>query len=137
MSKPQKIKFVKKFQRESRTPFNDSSTSLWLANIMSKPNEELLLDYSRYIYVHRDECGRIVGISISKSMVADHPNVDSQYLTGDLMFAMLLFYIDEIEKFIEHCWNPGEFESFHLLPVDLYLDQCRWRWNSIVVRSEI
>lgn len=137
MSQKQNLKFVKKFQRESKSPFDDASTALWLANIISKPDEELKLDYSRYLYVHRDEYGRIVGISISNSMVADHPNIDSQYLTGDLMYAMLLFYIDEIEKFIDHCWNPDEFESFHLLPVDLYLDQCRWRWNSIVVRSDI
>lgn len=137
MSQNKQTKFVKKLQRESKSPFNDSSTALWLANIVSKADEELILNYSRYIYIHRDDCGRIVGISISKSMVAEHSNVQSQYLTGNLMYAILLYYIEEIQTFIEYCWRPGEFESFHLLPVDLYLEQFRWRWEEVALESDI
>lgn len=135
MSQKQQIKFVKKLQRESKSPFNDSSTSLWLANIVSKPDEELELNYSRYIYAHRDDCGRIVGISISKSMVAEHPNINTQYLTGDLMYGILIFYINEIQSFCE-LW-ADEFEMFHLLPPDDYFEAASWRWNAIVVKSDL
>ncbi|WP_105212989.1 MULTISPECIES: hypothetical protein [unclassified Pseudoalteromonas] len=127
------IQFVKKYSRESKSPFDDASTSLWLANVVSEPDEALTLDYSRYIYAHRDACGRIIGISISKSMVAEHPDIDSQYLSGVPMLAVLLFYIDEIEAFCEH-W-ADEFESFFLLPPDLFFEIAQWRWNAIVVND--
>ena len=133
MSLNQQIKFVKKLQRESKSPFNDSSTALWLANIVSKPGEELALNYSRYIYAHRDDCGRIVGVSISKSMVADHPNINTQYLTGDLMYGILIFYINEIQSFCE-LW-ADEFEKYFWLPPDDHFEAASWRWKSSVVKS--
>lgn len=135
MSQNQQIKFVKKLQRESKSPFNHSSTALWLANIVSKPDEELTLNYSRYIYAHRDDCGRIVGISISKSMVAEHSYINSQYLTGELMYGILIFYINEIQSFCE-LW-ADEFEMFHLLAPKEFFGVAKIRWSSIVVKRDL
>ena len=130
MSDIKPIQFVKKLTRKSKAPFPTASTSLWLANVVGGSGDELRLDYSRYLYVHRDDVGKITGISISKGMVDDHPNIDSQYLTGDLMLATLLFYIGEIEVFCEH-WSD-EFEQFFLLPPDDYFEAASWRWNALI-----
>jgi len=134
MSDIKPTQFVKKLTRKSKAPFPTTSTNLWLANVTSKEGSELTLDYSRYIYLHRDDVGKVTGISISKSMVEDHPNVGSQYLTGDLMYAILLFYIDEIEAFCSH-WSD-EFEQLFMLPPDDYFEAASWRWNALVGKSK-
>ena len=134
MSQNQQIKFVKQLIRASKAPFETISTSLWLANVISADGEPLVLDYSRYLYIHRDAVGKITGISISKAMVGDHPNVHSQYIEyGDLMFGILIFYIEEIENFCQ-LW-ASEFEKYFLLSPDDYFEAASWRWNSIVVKS--
>lgn len=58
MSNNTTIQFVKKYTRESKSLFCDASTSLLLANITSKPDEPLTVDYSRYIYLHRNNFDR-------------------------------------------------------------------------------
>lgn len=134
MSQNQQIKFVKQLTRASKAPFETISTSLWLANVISADGEPLVLDYSRYLYIHRDAVGKITGISISKAMVDDHPNVHSQYIEyGDLMLGILIFYIEEIENFCQ-LW-ANEFEKYFLLPPGDYFEAASWRWNSIVVKS--
>ena len=134
MSQNQQIKFVKQLTRASKAPFETISTSLWLANVISADGEALVLDYSRYLYIHRDAVGMITGISISKAMVGDHPNVHSQYIEySDLMFGILIFYIEEIENFCQ-LW-ASEFEKYFLLPPDDYFEAASWRWNSIFIKS--
>jgi hypothetical protein len=135
MSSKTAVQFVKKYTRESKSPFCDASTSLLLANVTSEPDDALTVDYSRYIYLHRDDIGKVVGISISKNIQAEHSNIESQYLTGVKMYELLLFYIDEIEIFCEY-WSD-EFESFFLLPPDDFFESARWRWNAIVVNNDI
>ncbi|MCK8134696.1 hypothetical protein [Pseudoalteromonas sp. 2CM28B] len=136
MSQNQQIKFVKQLTRASKAPFETISTSLWLANVISADGEPLILDYSRYLYIHRDAVGKITGISISKTMVGDHLNVHSQYIEyGDLMFGILIFYIEEIESFCQ-LW-ANEFEKYFLLPPDDYFEAASWRWNSIVKSTEV
>jgi len=134
MSQIKSVQFVKKYTRESKSPWDDSSTMLWLANVASEYHENLVLDYSRYIYVHRNDVGQIVGISISKKMQLDHPNINSRYLSGKEMITFLLFYIDEIQQFCE-LW-ADEFEQHFLLPPSDYFEAVCWRWNSIAVRSD-
>ena len=61
-----KLQIVRKYTRESKSPFQDASTSLWLASITNE--DRLELDFSQYIYVHRDDVGKVVGVSVSKSI---------------------------------------------------------------------
>lgn len=130
-----KIQFVKKLTRASKAPFETVTTHLWLANVTSDEGEPLSLNYSRYLYVHYDLAGKVIGISISKSMVNDHPNIYSQYIEySDLMFGVLIFYIEEIERFCQ-LW-ANDFEKYFLLPPDDYFEAAAWRWNSIVVKSK-
>ena len=135
MSTNKPIQFVKQLTRVSKAPFETISTSLWLANVISADSEPLVLNYSRYLYAHRDAVGKITGLSISKAMVDDHPNIHSQYIEyGDLMFRVLIFYIEEIENFCQ-LW-ADEFEKYFLLQPDDYFEAAAWRWNSIVVKSK-
>ncbi|WP_237162663.1 hypothetical protein [Shewanella halifaxensis] len=48
------------------------------------------LSFSRYIYQHRDSAGRILGMSISKSIQEEHPELNSQYLEDFDMYMVLL-----------------------------------------------
>lgn len=128
MSQNKPIEFVKKLVRESKAPFPTISTSLWLADIVSREEEKLELSYTRYIYVHRDSVGKITGISISKSLVNEHSNIESQYIAyGDLMFTVLNFYIDDIKMFCD-LW-ADEFEQFFLLKPRVYF-AAKWRCNT-------
>lgn len=133
MRQNKSIQFVKLLKRASKAPFPTTSTSLLLANVVSNVGEELELDYSRYIYIHRDENGKTTGISISKSIVAEYSNTESQYLCGVEMYQLLLFYIDEIGKFCE-LW-ADEFEAVFLLPPDLFFEIAKWHWGRLVPRK--
>ena len=122
-----KLQIVRKYTRESKSPFQDASTSLWLANVTNE--DRLELDFSQYIYVHRDDVGKVVGVSVSKSIAREH-SLESQYLEGSGMYSILIFYIDQIKDFCEH-W-ADEFEQFFLLPPDLFFELAQWHWNTII-----
>ncbi len=85
--------FIRKYKRASRSPFDDHSTLLFLADV-NDSNDEIELSFVNYIYLHRDEVGRAVGISISKAMLEAQPEFESKYLEGIEMYAFLLTYID-------------------------------------------
>lgn len=122
-----KLQIVRKYTRESKSPFQDASTSLWLANVTNE--DRLELDFSQYIYVHRDDVGKVVGVSVSKSIAREH-SLESKYLEGSVMYRILIFYIDQIIDFCE-LW-ADEFEQFFLLPPDLFFELAQWHWNTII-----
>jgi hypothetical protein len=109
-----KSQFSKVYKRTSQSPFDDHSTMLWLATSIGENNEELSIGYERYIYVHRHISGGVVGISISKQMLAENPDFEGRYLDGIVMYAFLLLHIDEIAAFCE--FFRVEFEEMFLIP---------------------
>lgn len=133
MSHKQEIKFVKKLKRESKAPFPTTSTSLWLANIVNNDGGEPVIDFSKYIYVHRDDVGLITGISISKNMMSSDETLRSQYITGERMYSILTKYLDEIKDFCE-LW-ADEFESYFLLKPHDYFESVGDRWCAIAQLS--
>ena len=91
---------IRKYQRQSRSPFEgDDSTILLLANATVKANE-VELDYQRYIYLHRDEVGRWLGISISKSIEDSLDDGGGKYRQGAEALLLLLSYNQEISNFL-------------------------------------
>tara|TARA_R110001583_G_scaffold185897_1_gene346242 strand:+ start:1241 stop:1546 length:306 start_codon:yes stop_codon:yes gene_type:complete len=76
--------------------------------------EGLVLGYDRYIYVHRGSSGKVVGISISKQLLAENPEFESRYLDDITMYAFLLLYVDEIAAFCE--FFKEEFTDIFLIP---------------------
>ena len=121
--------FIRKYKRASKSPFDDHSTLLFLADV-NDSNDELELSFANYIYLHRDEVGRTLGISISKAMLEAQPDFESRYLEGIEMYAFLLIYIDEITEFCS--LFADEFESVFLLEPHDYFDAAETRWFSII-----
>lgn len=114
---------VRVYQRKSKSPWDDTFTFLLLADIAN--DETLELSFGRYIYQHRDAGGRVLGISVSRSVQQE---VESeQYIGPDNMHAVLGYYSEDITKFCEKF--PEEFESVFGLPPDLYLIVAAAHWS--------
>lgn len=94
-------RLTKVYKRASKSPFNDHSTILILASVQYDVNEDAILDYSRYIYLHRSVDGTVCGISISKLLLSEWPDYPDRYMKGDTMLAFLLDNIEEICVFLE------------------------------------
>ena len=74
------------------------------------------MSFNNYIYLHRNVECQMIGISISKSLLEDNAELESQYLTGIGAYMMLLIYIEDIaafcelfsNEFISIFWNSSE-----------------------------
>jgi hypothetical protein len=92
---------------------------LLLADVDSN-NDSAKLGFNRYIYLHLDNQGHMLGISISESILNKHAaKHGEQYLIGEDMLKILLMYKDEIAVFCElYC---TEFQKmFGLCPTDYF-----------------
>lgn len=114
---------VRVYQRKSKSPWDDTSTFLLLANIADE--NSLKLEFSRYIYQHRDAGGRVLGISVSRSIQQELEC--SQYIDAENMHSILAHYSDDIMEFCEKF--PDEFESVFGLPPDLFLLVAAAHWS--------
>jgi len=119
-------KFIREYKRESKSPFADKSTILLLAGHTLKEDGEIELTYDNYIYQHRDACGRVLGISLSKSIAAQHPEFDSRYLTEADMALVMLIYKDEICEFCT--LFEDEFKSIFCLPPATHFEAMEQEW---------
>ena len=97
-----KTSIIRKYQRKSRSPFKgDDSTILLLANVTDEPTG-VVLDYQRYIYLHRDNVGKWLGISISNSLEQEMDDGGGKYRQGKEALSLLLSYHQEISDFLKH-----------------------------------
>jgi hypothetical protein len=87
---------------------------LWLASATCSEENNLDLGYERYIYVHKDNAGKVVGISISKQLLEENPEFESRYLNDITMYAFLLLYVEEMAAFCE--FFKEEFTDMFLIP---------------------
>lgn len=118
MSQSPQSQFVRLYKRQSKSPFDDASTILLLANVVSFDEHNLHLDFSRYIYLHRDDVGKPVGLSVSNTIAKQELNLDSKYIAMENAFPVLNEYLAEIESFCE-IWSI-EFQELFLLPPNHY-----------------
>lgn len=119
---------IRVYQRTSKSPWDDASTYLLLANTKTGSNSEQVLD--DYIYLHRDRAGRNLGISISKSLRGKHSA--EQYLEGHEMYRVLSECSAEIaECCIRH---SDDFEAIFGLPPDIYMEVASYYWSMMVQR---
>ncbi len=121
--------FIRKYKRISKSKWasQDKSTILLFADIVDNSNDEIELSFSRYIYLHRDDVGRVLGISISKLIFDEHiEQFEDRYLEGIDMLTMLLIYIDEIIEFCE--LFASEFESVFMLSPTAYFEAAIPLW---------
>lgn len=94
-----KSQFIRQYVRASKSPWDDCSTILLLADVIDE--QSLELNFNNYIYLHRDSVGKILGISISNSMLEKNPSFENRYLEGVDMTLFLLIYIEQITQFCE------------------------------------
>ncbi len=125
-------KFIRKYIRKSKSKWSeeDDSTILLLADYTQDNCGDIDLSFNRYIYLHRDEVGRILGISISKKMLDDNPEFDSRYLDEIDMYGFLLMHIDEVTAFCE--LYTDDFEAIFGIPPSDYFEAAEIRWFSII-----
>jgi len=121
--------FIRKYKRISKSKWStqDVSTILLLADVAYASKSEIELSFSRYIYLHRDEVGKVLGISISKSIFDEHSTqFEDRYLEGEDMLTVMLIYIDEIVEFCE--LFAHEFESVFMLSPKVYFEAAIPQW---------
>ncbi|MEZ9370467.1 hypothetical protein AB4140_16825 [Shewanella sp. 10N.286.51.B2] len=103
---------------KSSNRITENYSLLLLANVDSD-NGTAKLWFERYIYLHLDKEGHMLGISISESLLYKHADLGAQYLTGVDMIKILLMYKDEITAFCE--MYSLEFQTmFGLCPTDYF-----------------
>lgn len=121
--------FIRKYKRVSKSKWAtlDKSTILLLADVTGTAENEIELGFSKYIYLHRDDIGKVLGISISKSIFDAHSTqFEDRYLEGEDMLTVMLIYIDEIIEFCE--LFTDEFESVFLLSPRVYFEAAIPQW---------
>ena len=83
--KDQKSPFIRQYVRASKSPWEDASTILLLADVIDK--QTLEIGFTNYIYLHRDSVGSVLGLSISQQLLAANPEFSERYLEGIEMYA--------------------------------------------------
>ena len=122
-----KTSIIRKYQRQSRSPFEgDDSTILLLANVTDEPTG-VVLNYQRYIYLHRDNVGKWLGISISNSLEQEMDDGGGKYRQGKEALSLLLSYHQEITDFLRHF--PGDVESIFGIDAETWMIACKARWR--------
>ena len=128
--KDNKTSIIRKYVRKSRSPFTgDDSTLLLLAN-HQEDGDQLLLSFDRYIYLHRDEVGRWLGISLSSSITDELSDDEGKYRSGIQALSVLLKYHNEIGEFIQYF--SDEIESIFGIDAQTWLIACKARWRKLL-----
>tara|TARA_R110002051_G_scaffold315168_1_gene393255 strand:+ start:867 stop:1259 length:393 start_codon:yes stop_codon:yes gene_type:complete len=126
--KDQKSPFIRQYVRASRSPWDDSSTILLLADVVDKQTKEL--GFTNYIYLHRDSVGSVLGISISQQLLAANPEFLERYLEGIEMYAFLLVHTEDITNFCS--LFTAEFEQLFMLRPNEYFAAAECHWLGIL-----
>jgi hypothetical protein len=125
-----KTSIIRKYKRQSRSPFlGDDSTILLLANLEIE-GENLRLDYQRYIYLHRSETGQWLGISLSSSLIDELSDGKGKYRNHREALTVLLGYHEEIRNFLKHF--SDEIESVFGIDAETWMIACRARWRKLL-----
>lgn len=125
-----KSSIIRKYKRQSRSPFvGDDSTILLLANLEIE-DENLRLDYQRYIYLHRSETGQWLGISLSSSLIDELSDGKGKYRNHREALTVLLRYHEEIRTFLKHF--SDEIESVFGIDAETWMIACKARWKKIL-----
>jgi len=129
--KEKKSPFIRQYVRASKSPWEDASTILLLADVIDK--QTLELGFTNYIYLHRDSVGSVLGISISQQLLAANPEFSERYLEGVEMYAFLLMHIEGITKFCE--LFTAEFEQLFMLTPNVYFAAAEDSWLRLIESS--
>jgi hypothetical protein len=129
--KDQKSPFIRQYVRASKSPWEDASTILLLADVVDK--QTLELGFTNYIYLHRGSVGSVLGISISQQLLAANPEFSERYLEGIEMYAFLLIHIEDITNFCN--LFSAEFEQLFMLKPNEYFAAAEDSWLRLIESS--
>ncbi|MCK8095943.1 hypothetical protein OIZ54_15850 [Pseudoalteromonas sp. A3] len=129
--KDKQSKFIRQYVRASKSPWDDSSTILLLADVIDK--QALELGFTNYVYLQRDSVGSVLGISISQQLLAVNPEFSERYLEGIEMYALLLMHIEEITKFCG--LFTAEFEQLFMIKPNVYFVAAEDSWLRLIESS--
>lgn len=129
--KEQKSPFIRQYVRASKSPWEDASTILLLADVIDK--QTLEIGFTNYIYLHRDSVGSVLGISISQQLLAANPEFSERYLEGIEMYAFLLIHIEDIMNFCN--LFSAEFEQLFMLKPNEYFAAAEDSWLRLIESS--
>ncbi|MCP4056439.1 MAG: hypothetical protein GY781_15645 [Gammaproteobacteria bacterium] len=128
--KDTKPSIIRKYVRQSRSPFEgDDSTILLLASLNDE-GKQIAITYDRYIYLHRDEVGRWLGISLSSSIIDELSDDEGKYRSGIQALSVLLKYHCEIGEFTQYF--SDEMESIFGIDAQTWLIACKARWRKLL-----
>ncbi len=128
MKKNTKSQFIRQYVRASKSPWDDCSTILLLADVVDE--QSLELNFNNYIYLHRDSVGKTLGISISNSMLEKNPSFENRYLEGQDMTLFLLIYIEQITQFCE--FFSEEFQQIFMQTPTTFFAAAENDWVDII-----
>lgn len=121
---------IRKYVRKSKSPFKgDDSTILLLANCKEETGQTIL-SFERYIYLHRDEVGKWLGISISRSIATELNDDRGQYRTVTDGLVILLRYYQDIDAFLRPF--SSEIESLFGIDSCTWLIAAKARWRKLL-----
>ncbi|MFP3425676.1 hypothetical protein [Pseudoalteromonas sp. SIMBA_162] len=123
-----KSQFIRQYVRASKSPWDDCSTILLLADVVDE--QSLELNFNNYIYLHRDSVGNVLGISISNSMLEKNPSFENRYLEGQDMTLFLLIYIEQITQFCE--FFSEEFQQIFMQTPTTFFAAAESDWVDII-----
>ena len=128
--KTQQSQIIRKYKRQSKSKWQaqDDSTILLLATIEDK--KSLLLKYDRYIYLHRDEVGRWLGISLSNQIQTELADDNGKFRECFDMLAVLVKYHSEISGFL--AYFSDEIEAIFGIDATTWLEIAQSRWHSLL-----
>ena len=122
--KVKQSKFIRQYVRASKSPWEDASTILLLADVVDK--QTLELGFTNYVYLHRDSAGSVLGISISQQLLAANPEFSERYLEGIEMYAFLLMHIEDITNFCS--LFSTEFKQLFMIKPNEYFTAAEDSW---------
>lgn len=128
--KTQQSQIIRKYKMQSKSKWQeqDDSTILLLATVEDK--EILSLKYDRYIYLHRDEVGRWLGISLSNQIQTELADDNGKFRECFDMLAVLLKYHCEISGFL--AYFSDEIEAIFGIDAATWLEIAQSRWHSLL-----
>ena len=123
---------IRNYVRQSRSIWKgrDKSRLLLYCDVLSSAENNVELSFTNYIYMHRDDLGRPLGLSISKKMLEDNNDFTSRYLEDIEMYCYLLLHIDKITDFC--CLFSSAFFDIFLLEPRAYFEAAEIQWLNII-----
>ena len=123
---------IRNYVRQSRSIWKgrDKSRLLLYCDVLSSDEDKIELSFKNYIYLHKDEFQKTLGISCSKSMLEDNNDFTSRYIEDIEMYCFLLVHLEKITNFC--CLFSEQFESVFLLDPRTFFAAAETRWLNII-----